>query len=365
MKKEQGYRTLIFLIWASLLVLSIVITFKTTTKEQNSYYDEQIEATKLAKKAMDKIKEYKINNGIAISSFDVYNCGLIGERYTEITTTSGLIDAKRTSCNPNFAALIVEFFREANIKEGDEVAVVTSGSFPALNICVQAACQVMNLKVCNMASIGASSFGANNPEFTYFDMAEYLYKEKIFSSKLDYVSLGGSNDTRTSFDLETINPIIERINDSDVTFLEESDYKKNIDERKKLIAKKCPNLKLFINVGGSLVSMGRDEYSFGNRYGLIKPSYLSRKIIDNYDKIGLLDTYLEAGVPVVQILNIKYLTTQYGIVYDPMEIPEVGEGDMYYQMSYRFDLPIIAIVISAGIFIYFGIEKYINWRKKK
>ena len=49
MKKEQGYRTLIFLIWASLLVLSIVITFKTTTKEQNSYYNEQIEATKLAK----------------------------------------------------------------------------------------------------------------------------------------------------------------------------------------------------------------------------------------------------------------------------------------------------------------------------
>ena len=70
-----------------------------------------------------------------------------------------------------------------------------SGSFPALNIAASAAAEAMNLKVLIMASIGASSYGANNPEFTYVDMAEYLYKEEVFSFRPEYVSIGGANDT--------------------------------------------------------------------------------------------------------------------------------------------------------------------------
>ena len=311
---------------------------------------------------MNKIKEYKISSGIGLSKDDNYECGMIGERYTFITTTMGLLEAKRTSCNPNFAAMIIDMFRNANVREGDEVAIVTSGSFPALNISVTAACQVMNLKVCYMASIGASSYGANNLDFTYFDMYQYLYQEHIFKYPLNYVSLGGGNDTGNDMEEDVKKPIIERIKASNVTFIHEDDYETNVKKRKEYILKACPNLKLFINVGGSLVSMGRDEASFIDKKGLVMPNYLNR--ISNYsrDKLGLIDIFLEMNVPIIQILNIKGLALQYGISYNPTEIPSIGSGDMYYQTNYNLMIPIIGLVVSVGILVFYLLEKF---RKKE
>lgn len=46
---------------------------------------------------------------------------MIGEEYTDITTTLGSIEAKRTAADPDMAALLVRMFSEAGLRSGDRV----------------------------------------------------------------------------------------------------------------------------------------------------------------------------------------------------------------------------------------------------
>lgn len=271
MKKAPAYNHIILIVWAAFLILAVVASFTTRTLTINRYYNEQIEASRLTEKAFEAIKQYKIDSGIGISQYDIYNCGMIGDRFSSITTTDGSYESKKTSCNPNFAAMFIDYFRLAGVHKGEQIAIVTSGSFPALNIAAMAAAQVFELEICVMASIGSSTYGANNPDFTYFDMIEYLYHEDIIKYRVDYVSIGGAGDVGNDMDEEVKAPIIERIKASGVKYIEESNFKTNVEQRTAYIYKKCPNIKLFINIGGSLVSMGQANEAYIYNTGFVNP----------------------------------------------------------------------------------------------
>ena len=58
-------------------------------------------------------------------------------------------------------ALLVQMLTEAGVKSGDTIGAGFSGSFPTLNLAVLAAGEAMNVKVIYIASMGASTFGAN------------------------------------------------------------------------------------------------------------------------------------------------------------------------------------------------------------
>ena len=67
----------------------------------------------------EEILKEKINRGLEIDkSLDKNEIGLIGLEWSGITTTLGDIEAKRTSTNPDFAALLVKLFKEAGLKRG-------------------------------------------------------------------------------------------------------------------------------------------------------------------------------------------------------------------------------------------------------
>lgn len=362
MKKQEKYFELFLFIWALMLAIAVCATLVTPTKTICRYYDEKIEASNLAKVAMNKIKEYKIANNIALSEDDINETGMLGERYTSITTTSGVLEAKRTSLNPNFAAVIIDMFKEAGVRKGDEVGIVFSSSFPALNISVLSACEVFKLKTCIMSSVGASSYGANNPQFTFFDMSEYLIEEKIFTNSIDLISLGGAYDIGYDFtDPNEKSAIIQRIENAEVDYLYEEDFEKNINYRRKYFFDNTPKMKLLINVGGNLVAMGKDECAFPNKNGLINPHYFNNNRITNTAKKGLLDYYLEGGISVVHMLNLKGLALKYDLPYDPSPLPEIGSGNIYFEIKYNTTTPIIAIGISV-IFLggYFIVKRKIR-----
>jgi len=352
MKKSHLYVTFFFVIWALILVVAIMLTLRSTTVDVCRYYDEKIEAANLTAKAYQAIKDYKIDNEIELSDKDIHQTGVLGERYTVITTTLGILEAKRTSINPNFSAVVIDMFKEAGIKKGDEVGVLFSGSFPALNIATMAAIEVFELKPIIMASIGSSSYGANIPEFTYYDMAGYLCDQEIFTNEIDYVSLGGANDLALEFPEEVTNSILDRINSKGTKLIYEEDYSKNIKLRTEYIYEKCPNIKLLINVGGNLVSMGKDESSFIYENGLIKPNYIVKQN-NNSEQVGLLENFLEDKIPVIQLLNIKSLSFKYGIPYDPTVIPVIGEGNIYNEINYNITIPILALSLSGLLLVFY------------
>ena len=80
--------------------------------------------------------------------------------YSLITTDEGDLDAKLTTLDPNFSAVIVDLLFTAGL-ENDTIAVMLTGSMPGANIALLSACQVMGIHPIIISSIGASQWGAN------------------------------------------------------------------------------------------------------------------------------------------------------------------------------------------------------------
>ena len=53
------------------------------------------------------------------------------------------------------------------------------------------------------------------------------------------------------------------------------------------------------------------------------------------------------------MLNLKNIAAKYGFKYGFNTLPEVGEGDSYYDKSYNLTYPIIAIVVVVMFLIYY------------
>lgn len=375
MKKQAPfYIFVLYIVWALLLVAAVLISLNSKAVDKCKYYDIKVAASEKAKECFDAIKDYKLNHGMEISKEDINNTGLIGLRSSFITTTSGQLQAKRTSTNPDFASVAIDMFKELHLKEGDEVGVTLSGSFPALNISILCAIETFKLKPCVMVSIGASTYGANDPDFTFYDMVKYLNDTGLLNVKVNYVSLGGTDDIGLNFsdvtgklsedeEKELLEKIKTRISSDSAIFIYEKNYLDNVNLRMNYFSKDVRKMKLFINVGGNQISIGVDEAGFISRNGLIKSnsSYLDKKLSN---KAGLIERYLSKGVNVAQFLNIKGLASKYNLPYDYVGEITIGESDVYYEETYNIAVCVVALSISVlflGIIVYFRKKKIYNY----
>ena len=139
-----------------------------------------LEAARRMERAESILKASLLEEGIPIEKdLDPNMTGLIGPEWTALTTTLGNLEAKRSTLNPNFAALMVRYFHEAGLVEGDLVAVGSSGSFPGLALATLCAAKEMHLEVLTIASFGASMYGATRADFTIPKMIRILASASI------------------------------------------------------------------------------------------------------------------------------------------------------------------------------------------
>ncbi|QQR89777.1 MAG: poly-gamma-glutamate system protein [Myxococcales bacterium] len=109
-------------------------------------YGLKIHAARLTKQAFDAILDERKTRRLPVQTYnDPAGSGLIGDLMSEATTNYGSLSSKRTSVNPNFAAVMVHYLRDLGVRPGDVVAVGYSGSFPAINIATLAAIQTLKL----------------------------------------------------------------------------------------------------------------------------------------------------------------------------------------------------------------------------
>ncbi len=156
---------------------------------------EMKEATYLAQQWFDIITDIKKEKGVFSDAHsNVPNSALIGNDWSDITTTLGSLEAKETSTNPDFAALTVRWLHEANIHHGDTVGVILSGSFPSISISVLAALQTMKIEAVMISSLGASTYGANQATATWVDMEHWLRTYGGMSFRSAIVSMGAGQD---------------------------------------------------------------------------------------------------------------------------------------------------------------------------
>ncbi|NWG28300.1 MAG: poly-gamma-glutamate system protein [Ignavibacteriaceae bacterium] len=310
------------------------------------YYDQKLEAARLAKEATEYLKEFRMRKGVFVDVInDPNETALIGQDITPITTDRGYIEAKLTATNPNFAAVVVDMLKEADLEKNDVVAIAFTGSFPGLNIAVHSAVQTLKLKPIIITSVGASNWGANDPYYTWLDMEKILFNAGIFKNKSVAASIGGGLDRGRGLSPEGRQLIVDAINRNKVEFINEEHLESSIQKRMKIYDKhrNKEKIKAFINVGGGISSIGSVE-----NVNFI-PSGLSKSLpMKNYPVRGMLIEMADKNIPIIHLLNVNQLAQQYGLQINPAPLPRPGEGEIFIQKRY-------SVLLTSGVTIFLTI----------
>jgi poly-gamma-glutamate system protein len=341
----------------AIAAISSVELIKTTRKQP--YFDEKFQASLTMKKGMEVIKAYRIKHfGPIDTAADPVGSGMIGLPQSPITSVFGHLPAKHNTINPNWAAVMVEMFKNAGLKEGDVVAAGFSGSFPALNLATLAAVEVLKLKVIAVTSTSSSTWGANIPEFTWLDMERLLYKEGLISHRSVAASYGGKEDTalgRSKKARELLRAAMERNGLSPLAF---ETTKENIDERIAIYKKFAGGRRIgaYVNVGGGTVSVGS---GLGKR--LFKPGLNLKPPPGMTGLDGVIIRFAREGVPVIHMIYIDKLVKKYGLTPNPLVMPSVGEGQIYGKIEYNLYLAAANLIILLLV-LYAFLKSDIGYR---
>lgn len=304
--------------------------------EPDRDYKEKIAAAKRMDRA---ITELGIEGKIRGINREGYNESqrnpLYGLDFSEITTTLGSKESKQTSINPNFSAVVVEMLMELEVQQGEMVAVNFSSSFPAINIAVLCALDTLGIESVVITSMGASTYGGNNPEFSYLDMEKFLYEREIIGKVSDRISYGGRNDLGEDITIESLEAITARIG-GEHKLIKNSSFNKNLQE--KIETYSSQDIKAFINVGGNLTALGKNNIMY--EPGIIKKTRYR-------DKTSLISHYLNKNIPVIHFLNIKEIANEYNLPIAPRSIDEVGNGQMYITVKYSVPMLIIGLILGV------------------
>lgn len=302
-------------------------------------YDEQVAAAKLMIQCMDAIKEYRLRLGYPIDpNVDPNATGLIGDQFTLLTTSYVDLETKRTSTNPDFAALIVRYFTEAGLRAGDVVAVGVSGSYPALAIATLCAIRTLELEPIIIISLGSSTYGATLPKLAMSDMLIYLREVGLLPYPLAGISLGGGHDRGLGVLIED-DPslLIAAAQRSGAPQIREETLTKSIARRMAIYSQEAGTkpIKCFVNVGAAGANTGYSLASSRFPNGLVTTA----PQLETNAEDGLIIQYSAQGIPVIHLLNVRGLCAETGILFDPVPLPVIGQSPIYLQCSLGYSTP--------------------------
>jgi len=348
MKKPGSlFLIIVLLLSIGLIIISEKFSFvKRERKDSALMY----RASTLASNWFDIISKIKKEKGLlSPESENLKYPGLIGLEYSEITTTLGSLDAKYTANNPEFAALTVKFLIQAGIDSTSTVGVISSGSFPSLAISTLAAIQTLGAKVILISSLGASSYGANDPNATWIDMEKWLRDNGGLKYRSTLVTLGAENDNGLGLQDEGIAMLEQAANRCDVTLFKPQTFDQSLNTKLDLLTKSKINL--LINIGGSQVALGKCPHGSAINNGFHK----TLNTCNDSDR-GLIFRLSEKGIPVLHYLNIKSLASEYGLPIAPSKVFEKPEL-IYYEQAPDKSYSVLALLFIAGSFFLNGLKQ--------
>jgi poly-gamma-glutamate system protein len=309
---------------------------------------------------------------------------------SEITTDSGDLYSKRSSVNPNMAAIFVAWLSELDLKKGDVVALQQTGSYPALDIAMLSAIKTLELKPLIIFSVGASQFGANRANFTWPDIYKNLVEKGLFNYDILGATLGGSRDNgygMTPAAVLKLNDSIKRNGYKTINIpyhhATTTSIKTRLDMYKKAAGDE--KIKAYINVGGNMASIGLKQpkvISVEEKDGKKKtvenkvvtklpsfPTGVVKELPTGYSSVrSVAVDFLKEGVPVVNIRDISSsIIKKYGLTYNPATVTPAGQGAAFSQKNYNTTLAIVLLIIDITIIIAMALisRKYLISYKSK
>ena len=339
----QETRTLVFLAVISIAAYSFA--YFSRKEFVSTTYEIKIKAATMMQESMNMLKNLRMEKGVFIDQEnDPNETGLVGSQFSLITTDKGDLDAKLTTLDPNFAAAMVELLNQADLVKGDTIAVMLTGSMPGANMAMLIACKAMDIFPFIISSIGASQWGANDPEMTWLDMERILFNNGYISARSIAASVGGRNDQGRLLSPRGRELIRNNIKKNSLPLISGAGLEDNIDERMKYFGKK--HYKAVINIGGGVSSLGT---SFNLR--LLQPGIVYRKDIEKISRgdgiEGTVVRFAKQNIPLIHVLNIQKLTDELGMKYAPIPLPEIGEGRLYAIEKYDLNMTILSLLIVS------------------
>jgi len=341
--RPQGLSLTALLLICAFSLGGLILVEKFSKRVKHPYYQEKMAAARLALEAMEFLKKERLKQRSEIDpEVDPVKSGLIGSGMTLVTSDAGSLEDKQTSINPNFAAVVVEMLKRAKVKKGDPVAVSFTGSFPALNISVCAAIETLKLKPTIISSLAASQWGANEPDFLWVDMERLLYENHIFSFRSVAASLGGKGDQgkeMTQAGRDLLNKARERNGLPPIPF---HWIHENVDHRMKIYYQNGVP-KVFINVGGGVIAVGKRAYKKA-----LKPGLMLSQPKTELRANSVMYRFFDERIPIIHLENVKTLAEQYGLYIHPTKMPAIGEGVIYSSEVYN---PLLSGIILLAIIL--------------
>ncbi len=330
--------SLLVLMLASIILFVWVENSRIFVSDQ--YFEEKLAAASLMQKTEKIIKQNRLKNNVFIDDLnDPNKTALIGEKQSLIVTDRGDLDSKLTSLNPNFAAAFVQIFKEANLKKNDRIAVNCTGSLPAMNLAVLSAAEILELDVVLISSVGASMFGATDPNFTWLDMEKLLNENGVLSYRSKAASIGGGRDLGRGLNIVGRELIVENIQKNEVELVQEGSLEQNISKKMELFEQNG-EIDLYVNVGGGLSSLG---ISINGQ--LIKTGFHRYLTLTNTPLKGTMLLFADKGVPIVHILDIDKFAENLKFPIAPVPLPKPGKGSMFEIEKYNVTMAAIAFII--------------------
>lgn len=327
----SGYRTVsprILVVVALLSIAGFLVAQHARVVVRSGNYREKLRASRLTLLSQEAIRDIRFPKRGEIDLVnDPYATGMIGEEYTLITTDRGVIRSKLTATNPNFGAVMVELLTASGLQKGDLIAVSLTGSFPALNIALLAATDVLELQPLIITSVGASTWGANDPEFTWLDMESVLFQRGLIRTRSIAASIGGGEDRGRGLSRLGRRYIEESIERNGVPMIKEATLEESIGKRmeKYFEAAGSRPIRAVINIGGGVASLG------ASINGRLIPSGLTMSLARrNFPVKGTLLLLAERGIPVIHLLHVQQLAKKFDLPAPPGPDPEIGVGTIYF-----------------------------------
>jgi poly-gamma-glutamate system protein len=352
----QKTSTLVFLALLSLICFILAISMKTI--DVSPSYKDKVTSAKLMKNAMHALKDYRMEQSVFIDiENDPNETGLVGGPFSLITTDEGDLDAKLTTLDPNFSAVIVDLMYQLNLQRNDTVAVLMTGSMPGANIAVLTACKALGLFPISISSLGASQWGANQVDFTWLDMEKILFDKGFISSTSIAASIGGRNDMGRLLSPQGRSIILENINHHNIPVIKKKRLAENINERMDYFKKyqSIDSYKAVINVGGGVASLGT---SFNLK--LLPPGVVNRSSINTIGNPGgiegVFSKFINSNVLGLHVLNIRPLIEQFKMPFAPIPLPEIGTGRLYAIERYNLWVASFCLLIVSGSVVLVGIQ---------
>ena len=317
-------------------------------------YSRKLRAVSTMARAERIIADLKHERGIAIDERnDPDGYGIIGPQFTLTTTDRGSQSAKVLAAHPNFAAATTQMMLEAGVRQGDVVAVGMTGSLPGLNLAVLSACDAIGAEPVVITSVGSSMFGATDPDLTWLDMEDALVAKRLWPFRSVAASLGGGGDVGRGLSPSGRQLLADAVTRNHVRLLDSENLIEAVRQRvamyDSVAAARGKTIRLYVNVGGGLASLG------GAQNARLVPAGLTfRLAARNYPNRGVLNVLAERRIPVVHLLEVERLAVHLGIRdLSTGETVHPGKGLLF--IRYKYNLWIVCAsalaILLANLFV--------------